>query len=149
MKKILLIGFAIFICALIIPGIALANNNTDSYSSSYLREQREAVCDPNELYQNHFTLIPLSGCLAEKFRTGSFNLGDILVYIKYLTEVLILIVATASIVFIIYGGYNYLLSFVIEDKEAGQKTITNALIGLAVSIMSWIIVNTILYIISS
>jgi len=101
------------------------------------------------LDKGRFTLIPSSGCLFDKFRNGYFRVPDILLYLKYATEMLLILTSTASFIFIIIGGYQYLLSFVVEDKEGGKKTITYAIIGLAVSMMAWIIINSALYIISN
>ncbi len=49
-----------------------------------------------------------------------------------------------AILFVIYGGYRYLTAGGNEDSaEAGKKIITNAIIGLAVIIMSWVILQII------
>ena len=46
--------------------------------------------------------------------------------------------------FVIIGGYQYLTSAGNEESaEKGQKTITNAVIGLVVIILAWVIINVI------
>jgi len=50
---------------------------------------------------------------------------------------------------IIYGGFRWLFSFGKQENiAAGQKIITSALIGLMIVLASWLIVNTIFWIIA-
>ena len=57
-------------------------------------------------------------------------------------EILLHIVAYVSIAFIIVGGFKYITSAGSPDgNEKGRKTITNAVIGLIISIISIGIVN--------
>jgi heme/copper-type cytochrome/quinol oxidase subunit 2 len=49
-----------------------------------------------------------------------------------------------AVVFVIIGGYFYITSQGNEEQaEKGQKTMTNALIGVVVTILSYVIVNVI------
>lgn len=98
------------------------------------------------------TLIPADegpGSLGEKFRTGQFQLSDIPLYIGYLTNLAIYAAALIAVVFIIYGGYLYIMSPLSENKEAGKNTIFNAILGLVLSILAWFIVNAAIYIATS
>ena len=100
-----------------------------------------------------FTLIPQTGGvydkLAQSFQKGDFALADIPTYLKYLIEVGMVIAAGLSVLYVIIGGFNYVISPIVEDKEAGKKTITYAILGLTLSILSWVIVNTVLYVITA
>lgn len=59
-----------------------------------------------------------------------------------LTEILLQLVAYASLVFVMIGGFRYLVSTGSPDgMTTAKKTITNALIGLVISIFSIAIVN--------
>ncbi len=56
-----------------------------------------------------------------------------------------LLVGYAAIVFVIFGGFKYILSTGEPGKVAAAKMIiTNALIGLVIAILATVIVNTIL-----
>lgn len=62
-----------------------------------------------------------------------------------ITNVLLPIVGVVSILFIIIGGFQYITSGGKEEQaESGKKTLTNAIIGLAIVIMSYIIVTVII-----
>lgn len=98
------------------------------------------------------TLIPQQGDsrgLGELFISGEFELKHIPLYIEYLVDIAVVAAALIAVLFIIYGGYQYLMTPIIEDKEVGKKTITHAIIGLVVSILAWFIVNAALYVATS
>ncbi len=79
--------------------------------------------------------------LAKKFRTGRFELYDLGTYVQYLIELLIFFAGGISVLFIVIGGYKYMIGSMSDDKEAGKKTIGYALGGFAVSVLAWTIVN--------
>lgn len=90
------------------------------------------------------TLIPTTENnpdLAAKFKDGSFEIYDIGPYIIYLIEFLIYIAGGIAILFVVIGGYKYMIGGVSDDKEAGKKTIGYALAGFAVTVLAWVIVN--------
>ena len=61
-----------------------------------------------------------------------------------------LLVGYAAIIFVIYGGYKYILSAGEPGKVAMAKTIiTNSLIGLVISILATVIVNTIILVVGA
>ncbi len=83
---------------------------------------------------------PGSGYLID---LGRFNypntFGGLL---AYLINLAIGIVGLVSIVFIIYGGFQYITSAGNEEQaESGKKTLTNAIIGLVIVILSYTIVT--------
>ncbi len=78
--------------------------------------------------------------LADRIRTGDIHLDQIPCFIKYFTQTLLGIAGTISVIMIMYGGFMYILKGD-EDKAPFVKTIQNALLGLAVSLMAWIIVD--------
>ena len=81
--------------------------------------------------------------LANLIRTGDITLRHIPCFIKYFSQTLIAAAGTLSVIFVMIGGYKYVM-FSAEEKEAAKKTITYALVGLAVSLMAWILVDTVL-----
>ena len=61
-----------------------------------------------------------------------------------------LLIGYAAIIFVIYGGFKYIMSNGEPGKVAMAKSIiTNALIGLVIGVLATIIVNTILVVIGS
>lgn len=63
----------------------------------------------------------------------------------YLVELLLGIVGLVSVAFIIYGGYQYIISRGDEERAlSGKKTLTNAIIGLVIVILSYVIVTVII-----
>jgi len=59
-------------------------------------------------------------------------------------EILLVIIRYVSVVFILYGGFQYLTSAGnAENIKKAKSTITNAIIGLVVSISAVVIVNLI------
>lgn len=60
-----------------------------------------------------------------------------------------LVVGYVAIIFVIYGGYKYIMSTGEPGKvSASKQIITNALIGLVISILATVIVNTIIAVVS-
>jgi hypothetical protein len=79
--------------------------------------------------------------LVESFRTGNFEIWQLGDYVQYLIEILIVLAGGISVLFIVIGGYQYMIGSITDDKEAGKKTIAYALGGFAVSVLAWTIVN--------
>jgi len=78
--------------------------------------------------------------LADRIRMGNIHLAQIPCFIKYFTQTLIGIAGTVSVIMVMYGGFMYILKGE-EDKAKFKSTIVNALVGLAISLMAWIIVD--------
>lgn len=79
--------------------------------------------------------------LADMIRTGNIHLWNIPCFVKFFTETLIAFAGTLSVFFVIFGGFRYVAAGVSDDKDAAKKTITYALIGLAVTLLAWVIVD--------
>ncbi len=82
--------------------------------------------------------------LADMIRSGDIHLRNIPCFIKFFTQTLVGIAGSISVVFIMFGGYRYVVSSEEDAKSGGKKTIIYALIGLAVSLMAWIIIDLVL-----
>lgn len=60
------------------------------------------------------------------------------------SEMVLRLSGVMAVLFIVFGGFKYMLAQGDSSKVAGaKKTITNAVIGLAISLLSVVIVNTI------
>jgi len=81
--------------------------------------------------------------LATMIQTGNIHLRNIPCFIKYITETIIGIAGSLAVIFVMIGGYRYVIGKD-EDKDAAKKTITYALIGLAISLLAWVIIDLVL-----
>jgi len=70
------------------------------------------------------------------------SLSDIWLIVAAVIEILLRVAAIVSVVFVIYGGFNYVTSQGEPEKTAhARSTIISALIGLVVAVMAAIIVS--------
>lgn len=83
------------------------------------------------------------GCDIAKPGDGTTGLATFIwTIVLNIIDILLQVVAYLSVFFIIYGGFQYITSAgSSEGLVNGRKTITNALIGLVISILSVAIVN--------
>ena len=81
--------------------------------------------------------------LADRIKTGDIHLEQIPCFIKFFSQTLITIAGSLAVIFVMLGGYRYVLGSD-EAKEEAKKTITYALIGLAVSLLAWVLVDIVL-----
>ena len=69
---------------------------------------------------------------------------------ELIIKVLLPVAATIAVLFIIIGGYQYIFSGANEElAETGKKTLQNAIIGLIIIILSYVIINVIISIIGN
>lgn len=111
-------------------------------------QQALAAETKNNSVTDGFALIPekeIKGC---DFLTGEMKMSCIPNYIQYLIEIIVGMAGTIAVIFIMVGGFKYIFSAVSEDKEAGKETIKNAIIGLIITGMAWIIVSAIIALIT-
>lgn len=81
--------------------------------------------------------------LATMIRTGDIHLRNIPCFIKFITQTIVAVAGSLAVIFVMIGGYRYVIGRD-EDKDAAKKTITYALIGLAVSLLAFIIIDIVL-----
>ena len=88
----------------------------------------------------------IAGCIPEcSFKWGSIHFSCIIPYVGYLTQGLIIAAAGFFLFTVIQGGYFYAIGGAIESyKESGKKAIRNAIIGFAVAILSYLLVDTVI-----
>lgn len=96
-----------------------------------------------------FTLIPESGPLAEKFTSGDFDWIDIVYYALYLIRFLVSVAGIVAVILLMISGFQYIFGASMDDDEQGKKSIQNTLIGFAIVLLSWTIVDLIISVVSS
>jgi len=86
-------------------------------------------------------LIPADGTLGEAFLDGSMSLDLMPHYMIYGIDLFSKMAGTIAVAMILYGGLQYVVSGVTEEKESAKNTLKYAVIGLAVTFLAWIGVN--------
>lgn len=81
--------------------------------------------------------------LATMIRQGTLTLRQIPCFIKFISQSLIALAGSLSVIFIMIGGYHYILGAE-NAKDDAKRTITYALVGLGVSLLAWIMVDIVL-----
>jgi hypothetical protein len=77
-------------------------------------------------------------------KSGDCHLSDIPFFIKFIAEYLVGIAGTISVIMVMWGGYQWIMGGVSEDQKGkGKKTLSYAIIGLVITLLSWVIVNVI------
>ena len=79
--------------------------------------------------------------------SGATSLTDL---ISRVIQILLLFAGAIAVVFVIIGGYWYITSAGNEETaEKGQKTLTNAIIGVIIIVLSYAIITVIANLVSS
>ncbi|MBI5755212.1 hypothetical protein HZA41_03275, partial [Candidatus Peregrinibacteria bacterium] len=76
-------------------------------------------------------------------KTGRVRMFMIPYFIVYLIDVFVKLAATLCVLFIVIGGFQYAIGGISDEKEKAKKTILNAILGLVVTSMAWIVINVI------
>jgi hypothetical protein len=72
------------------------------------------------------------------------NYGNISLFIAEIIMILLSIAGMIAVLFIIIGGFQYITSGANQElAEAGKKTLRNAIIGIVVIVLSFVIVRVI------
>ena len=78
------------------------------------------------------------------FSTGLTGFNCIRDYITVLTSVVVGFTASLSLIMLMWNGFQYMVGPAIGDSsDAAKKGIINALLGLAVSLLTYIIIETV------
>ncbi len=81
--------------------------------------------------------------------TGNISLLMIPYFIKYFANFLLSLVGVIAMLFVVLGGYWYVFGGLLEQKEKGKKYIANALKGMVIAILSWVIVTVIISVVTA
>jgi len=81
--------------------------------------------------------------LADRVEMGTLGVLDILYFIVKLIDLVSALAGTLSVLMLLYGGFQYMVSGLNDDKESAKKTIRYAITGLVVAFLAYLIVNLI------
>lgn len=79
--------------------------------------------------------------LSERIKRGQVTLADIVVVIVKMIDLVTKLAGTVAVIFLIYGGYQYMIGGISDDKEGAKNTIKYAIMGLIVTFLAYVIVN--------
>ena len=90
-------------------------------------------------------LIPRSGVLAPgcNFITGDIHFHCIPLYLAYLIQLVVACLGTICLVMLIWAGYEWAFSSLEGDAQNAKKRIRNALLGMVLALLSFLIVDTV------
>lgn len=91
------------------------------------------------------TMNDVLGCAIQ---TGKISLAMIPYFVQYVSNWMLGMIGIVSVIFIMVGGYQYIYGGLIDQKEVGKKYVENALKGLVVAILSWVIVNIVMAVVT-
>lgn len=83
--------------------------------------------------------VPLEGSI-----TGGQNVANFGDYLKRVYEIGITVTIVLAVLYLVIGGFGYMTSSTsITDKEGAKNKMTNAILGLLLALLSYVILNTI------
>jgi hypothetical protein len=95
-------------------------------------------------------LIPASGMIGRcSFITGDIHFDCIPLYVGYIIQGIFGLLGTICLLMIIWAGYEWMIAGLQGDTSGAKKRLTNALLGLALSVFSFLIVDTIVSVLFS
>jgi uncharacterized membrane protein YecN with MAPEG domain len=80
---------------------------------------------------------------AERIQDGTVTLNDVPVMIIFWIEWLLSLAGGIAVIFVMYGGFQYMIGGLTNEKEQGKNTLIYALSGLVVTFLAYIIVDLI------
>jgi len=81
------------------------------------------------------------GCAIQ---TGRITFSMIPFFISYVINFLLGLTGIICVLFIVIGGYRYVIGGLTDEKEKGKQTIMHALMGMGVALLAWTIVTVLI-----
>lgn len=100
----------------------------------------EKAADPTTL----LTPDKRSETLGCAIKTGRITFNMIPFFVTYLSNFLLGMSGIICVLFIVIGGYHYVIGGLTEEKEKGKQTIFHALTGMGVALLAWTIVTVLI-----
>lgn len=112
--------------------------------NNYLSDENwtKKICDPTQEAEPNNIDFKENDILGCSIITGRIRFAYIPRFIVYSLELLTILSGVLSLLFVILGGYYYLInSLAGSDTEKGKSYIKNAIIGLIISLSAWSVIN--------
>ncbi len=81
--------------------------------------------------------------LADRVELGQVEIKDVLFFIVKLIDLVSALAGTLCVIMLLYGGFQYMMSGLNDDKESAKKTLRYAITGLIVTFLAYLIINLI------
>ncbi len=94
---------------------------------------------PINAYAVELALLPSN--FSEAIATGVWDWTMIIELLFHWITLAVILSGTIAVILVMVGGYQYIFGAITENKEQGKSTITKTLIGYAVILLAWIIVD--------
>jgi CBS domain containing-hemolysin-like protein len=99
----------------------------------------------SQLIDTTSTTTDSQGNLVKKYKGGDYTLNDVLTVGVRAVDIILGLVGSLALLFFVYGGVMFLISAGSSDKIKQAKTIIiNAVVGLAIVFLSYLIVKFVL-----
>ena len=98
------------------------------------------------LQEEYQPLAPLPAKFFEDFTPGGSgmnNMYDLPNYLSGMFKILLALAGLLAVVMIVIGGIEYMSTDAISGKSEGKERITNAVLGLLLALVSWLLLYTI------
>ena len=86
--------------------------------------------------------------LACAIKTGRINFWMIPHFVVYFIEFLIGISALVAILFFVIAGYQFIIAGATDQRDNAKKTVLNAILGIILVSVAWVVVNVIQYVLT-
>ncbi len=78
------------------------------------------------------------------FANGEVSWQTLAHLVLHWIQLMITLAGAVAVILLMFAGFQYGMGKMVDDNEGGKNTIKNTLIGLAVVILAWIIVDTLI-----
>ena len=82
--------------------------------------------------------------LACGIKTGRISLQMVPFFVTRIADFILSLIGLLCVLFIVIGGYQYIVGGLTDQKEKGKNTIKHALMGMSIAILSWVIVTAVM-----
>jgi hypothetical protein len=79
--------------------------------------------------------------LADRVELGELEIKDVLFFVVKLIDLVSALAGTLCVIMLLYGGFQYMISGLNDDKESAKKTLRYAITGLIITFLAYLIIN--------
>lgn len=147
MRKIILSVLALFVGISLFQSLAFAQGTVLPKAGEQIEGMQgceEEINNFNESGNFESTGMSKEEVLGCAVITGRVSLPMAPYFIQYFSNYLLGIVSLVALLFVVIGGFLYIMGGITQQKEKGKTFITNALIGMVIAFLAWSIVNVLI-----